>query len=159
MANKVEEINKTTKKPTKRQKQKERERLTPKEKIFCREYVKLSNGKQAAIKAGYSERTAVIQANQILSRRIVQREIERLSKKREEKALVEEDKAIADSIEVMGFLTKVMRGEVKDQFGLDPSLADRIKAGQELAKRTIDIDNKMKGLPDANVTIKLDWDD
>lgn len=48
----------------------------------------------------------------------------------------EMDKAlIADSNEVLRFYSAVMRGEVKDQFGLDASLSDRLKAGDSLMKR------------------------
>lgn len=47
-----------------------------------------------------------------------------------------QDKAlIADSNEVLRFYSAVMRGEVKDQFGLDASLSDRLKAGDSLMKR------------------------
>lgn len=35
----------------------------------------------------------------------------------------------------MQFFTDVMRGEVKDAFGLDASLSDRITAGKEIMKR------------------------
>lgn len=35
-----------------------------------------------------------------------------------------------------------MRGEVKDAFGLDASLADRKDAAKEIAKRTVDIEAK-----------------
>ena len=42
---------------------------------------------------------------------------------------------IASTDEVMRFFTSVLRGTEKDQFGLDASLADRIKAGQEIVKR------------------------
>nr|DAE35654.1 MAG TPA: terminase small subunit [Caudoviricetes sp.] len=46
------------------------------------------------------------------------------------------DKAlIADSDEVLRFYSAVMRGEVKDQFGLDAALGDRLKAGDSLMKR------------------------
>ena len=46
------------------------------------------------------------------------------------------DKAlIADSNEVLRFYSAVMRGEVKDQFGLDASLTDRLKAGDSLICR------------------------
>ena len=41
----------------------------------------------------------------------------------------------ADSNEVLRFYSAVMRGEVKDQFGLDASLSDRLKAGDSLMKR------------------------
>ena len=36
-------------------------------------------------------------------------------------------------------------------------MADRIKAAQELAKRTVDIDNRIKGIADNTIEIKLDW--
>ena len=42
---------------------------------------------------------------------------------------------IADTDEVLKFYSSVMRGEVKDQFGLEASLSDRIKAGDSLMKR------------------------
>ena len=53
-----------------------------------------------------------------------------------------------------------MNGEEKDQFGLDAPLSERIKAGQELAKRTVDIANKIAGVTQGEneVTIKLDWE-
>lgn len=68
------------------------------------------------------------------------------------------DERIADSREVMMYFTAVMRGEIKDQFGLDAPLAERTKAAQEIAKRTVDIENRLKGNNDAAVTIHLDWD-
>jgi phage terminase small subunit len=129
---------------------KQNRKLTEQQKVFCREYVKTGNGKQSAIKAGYSKKTAEITGSKLLRNPKVGQEIDRLSKKREEKA-------IADAADVMVFLTKVMNGEILDQFGLDASLNDRIKAAQELAKRTVDIENRIKGVPDNNVNIKIDW--
>ena len=38
----------------------------------------------------------------------------------------------------MEYLTRVMRGEEKDQFDLEISIAERTKAAQELAKRIVD---------------------
>lgn len=124
--------------------------LTSKEKAFCREYIKSNNGKQAAIKAGYAPKTAAITASKILTHANVQKEIGRLTQRRE-------DKAIADSQEVMEYLTRVMRGEINDQFGLEAPLNERTKAAQELAKRTIDIDNRIKGVGDNQITVKIDW--
>lgn len=46
-----------------------------------------------------------------------------------------EERRIATADEVLQFLTDVMQGKVKDQFGLDASLQDRTKAAQELMKR------------------------
>lgn len=59
--------------------------------------------------------------------------------------------------EVMEFFTKVARGEVKDQFGLDAPLSERTKAAQEIAKRTIDIDNRLKGVADNVTKVEIDW--
>ena len=46
-----------------------------------------------------------------------------------------ENKRIADGKEDLEYLSKVMRGEEKDQFGLDASLQDRTKAAELLGKR------------------------
>lgn len=46
--------------------------LTEKQKIFCREYVKYCNGTRAAIKAGYSEDSAAVQASENLRKPNIQ---------------------------------------------------------------------------------------
>lgn len=66
---------------------------------------------------------------------------------------------IADANDVMAFFTRVMNNEEKDQFGLDASLADRIKAGTELAKRTVDVELRKQGLADNQVNINISWGD
>ena len=43
-------------------------------------------------------------------------------------------RSIAKQEEIMIFYTAVMRGEIKDQFGLDPSLDSRIKGADSLRK-------------------------
>ena len=65
--------------------------------------------------------------------------------------------AVMTGEEVMEFLTKVVRGEVKDQFGLDAPLSERIKAAQEIAKRTIDLENRMNGAADNVTKVTIDW--
>lgn len=67
---------------------------------------------------------------------------------------------VASGQEVMDFLTKVMRGEVQDQFGLETPVSERLKAADMLARRSIDIDNRMAGkknMETPEVSIKLDW--
>lgn len=64
---------------------------------------------------------------------------------------------VATAQEVMSYFTAVMRGEITDQFGLEAPLAERTRAAQELAKRTVDIENRRKGEADQVVSIKLDW--
>lgn len=64
---------------------------------------------------------------------------------------------IADADEIMQYFTKVMRGEEKDQFGLDAPLAERTRAAQELAKRIIDNVNDVDvAVPEIKVT--LNWE-
>lgn len=63
---------------------------------------------------------------------------------------------IADADEIMQYFTKVMRGEEKDQFGLDAPLAERTRAAQELAKRIIDIAQEEVAVPEIKVT--LNWE-
>ena len=46
-----------------------------------------------------------------------------------------EKELMADVNEVLKFYTSVMRGDEKDQFGLDASLSDRLKAADSLMKR------------------------
>lgn len=89
-------------------------------------------------------------AHSLLHRPKIKAEIKRIMEE-----LKKESVATAD--EVMQYFSAVMRGEIKDQFGLDATLADRTRAAQELAKRTIDIENRKAGEPDQLVAIKLDW--
>ena len=111
--------------------------LTPNEAKFINEYIKTGNGKQSVLNAGYKSKAPSRYANELLNKPYINNEI----RYRLEQAKTD---AIADANEVMEYLTKVMRGELKDQFGLEASLSERTKAAQELAKRTIDIENKLK---------------
>jgi phage terminase small subunit len=64
---------------------------------------------------------------------------------------------IADADEIMQYFTKVMRGEEKDQFGLDAPLSERTNAARELAKRIVDVtDDVDTSVPEIKVT--LNWE-
>lgn len=102
--------------------------LTQKQRIFCEEYIKTTNATKAAIAAGYSEKTA----RSIGSENLTKPDISAYIKDRLNEINREQ---IASTDEVLRFFTSVMRGMEKDQFGLDASLSDRIKAGQEIVKR------------------------
>ena len=125
-------------------------RFTQKEQIFIDKYLEYGNATKAAIAAGYKETTATVQGSRLLTKVKLKDEIDRRQK-------ILENKRIASAAEVMEFFTRAMNGEIKDQFGLEASLGDRIKAGQELAKRTVDLENRLAGKEDANVNIKIDW--
>lgn len=103
-------------------------KLTPRQKDFCEYYLQTGNAAEAARLAGYSEKTARVTGPENLSKPAVS---EYIARRRAEM----DKELIADSNEVLRFYSAVMRGEVKDQFGLDASLSDRLKAGDSLMKR------------------------
>lgn len=105
--------------------------LTRKQKGFCEIYLKTGNATQSYIDAGYKATTrAVADAN---ARRLLGKDSVRSYMKTRVEEL--DSKSIADANEVLQYLTKVMRGEEEDQFGLDASLQDRTKAAELLGKR------------------------
>lgn len=104
----------------------EYEKLTEKQKRFIDYYIETANATESAKRAGYSEKTAKnIGAENLTKLNFF------IQKKLEEK----ESNRIASQDEVLQYLTKVMRGELKDQFGLDASLQDRTKCAELLGKR------------------------
>jgi len=125
-------------------------RLTVKESRFIDLYLETGNGTQSVIDAGYKVNGPQNQAYQLLKKPHIAEEI----RSRQEEM---HSSKIASAQEVMEFFTRVMNGEIKDQFNLEAPLSERIKAGQELAKRTVDIENRLAGKADANVTISIDW--
>lgn len=114
--------------------------MTDKQKRFCDEYLIDCNATQAAIRAGYSPKTANEQGNRLLANVSVKAYIdERLEQLHTKKT--------ADAQEVMEYLTSVMRGEHKEQTlalcgdgmqeiqDIDVSAKDRIKAAELIGKR------------------------
>lgn len=101
-------------------------------KKFADSYLETGDATKSAISAGYSAKSARQKGNQLLRNEKVKEYIVLAQKELDMKS-------IANASEILQFFTAVMRGEVNDQFDLEPSLADRIKAGVELAKRLCDI--------------------
>ena len=123
-------------------------KLTVKQHYFIDKYVELGNARQAGLEAGYSEKHIDQNINSLLNKLYIQDEIKfRIDKRQNE--------SIATGEQVMEFFSKVMRGEVKDQFGLEAPLSERLKAANELARRTVDIENKINGKADNKVTVTL----
>ncbi|CDC47102.1 phage terminase small subunit [Clostridium sp. CAG:58] len=107
--------------------------LTPKQKAFADYYIECGNAAEAYRKAGYKNyKSAAVEASKTLKNPKISQYIEERQKQIE-------DRRIASAAEIMQYLTSVMRGEVKDQFGLDAPLAERTKAAVELAKRKVDV--------------------
>lgn len=103
-------------------------KLTPKQKAFADAFIETGNQTEAARRAGYSARSAKQVGTENMTKPAVAAYIK-------ERMDTLEAQRVASADEVMRFFSSVMRGEVKDQFGLDPSLSDRLNAGKELMKR------------------------
>ena len=118
-------------------------RLTEKQKRFADYYIETGNATEAAIKAGYSQRTARFIGAENLTKPNIKLYIEQRLKELE-------DERIADATEVLQYLTSVMRGEItetryiavydKDGSFVEeregpPTVRDRNKAAELLAKR------------------------
>lgn len=124
--------------------------LTPLQAKFIDLYIETGNGKRAVEEAGYNTKNSAQMAQKLLNISYINDEIKyRLEQHKSAKQ--------ASRDEIMEYFTAVMRGELLDQFGLEASLAERTKAAQELAKRVIDIPDKLAGNEPPKITITVDW--
>lgn len=126
--------------------------LTPKENEFISKYLELGNVRQAVLQAGYKTNTPDQYGQRLLNKPYIAEEI----RYRMEQV---KDAGIASAEEIMQYFTSVMRGEISDQFGLDASLSERTKAAQELAKRQIDMAQRVAAQTEQPTEFKivLDW--
>lgn len=131
--------------------------LTPKEARFIDLYIQYSNGKKAYEEAyGNPDnpdeivKAAAQKAQRVLNKPHIISEINH-------RLEMAKSASIAEADEIMQYFTAVMRGEIKDQFGLEASLGERTKAAQELARRKIDIPQRLAGNEQPEVKIVLDW--
>lgn len=104
----------------------EYECLTEKQKRFIDYYIETGNASKASEMAGYKGKNLNTVGAQNLAK---------LSKFIKVKLEEKENSRIASQDEVLEYLTRVMRGEEKDSFGLDASLQDRTKCAELLGKR------------------------
>lgn len=125
-------------------------KLTIKQQKFIDAYIETGNATEAARQAGYNEKNANRIAAENLSKLVIKEEIEK------RRAEIKSAKT-ADLIEVMEFLTSVMRGEV-DEDTINPvsgqhdrlgaSVKNRVDAAKEIIKRyptkLLDEEQKLK---------------
>ena len=118
--------------------------LNDKQKLFYKEYLIDTNATQAAIRAGYSKKTAYSQGQRLL------KHVEG-AKYMQELMAEKEKKLVADQDEVLQYLTSVLRGETESEeiviesvgnyiseartMKKAPSEKDRLKAAELLGKR------------------------
>lgn len=117
--------------------------LTDKQRRFADAYIECHNITEAARQAGYSGKIAHAQGQKNMQVEAVSRYISARVAQYEVETSPEVRARIASGDEVNAFLSEVMRGEVRDAFGLDPSLNDRISAAKEL-RRVYDIQDKYR---------------
>lgn len=111
-------------------------KLTQKQRRFIDEYIISGNATQAAIKAGYSKKTARKIGQENLTKPDIKAAIEKRN------AEIQSEKT-ADMTEVMEYLTSVMRGEQTESVAtskgvysnVEVSAKDRIKAAELIGKR------------------------
>jgi phage terminase small subunit len=115
--------------------------LNARQKAFADYYIECGNATEAAKKAGYSDKTAYSIGGENLKKPEISEYIA-------ERMAEQQSKRIASADEVMEFFSAVMRGEKKDQFGLDASLDTRISAAKEIMKRHAAATDRNKGTLD-----------
>ena len=114
--------------------------MNAKQRRFAEEYLKDLNATQAAIRAGYSERTAYSQGQRLLKHVEVKNTIKEIRERIQ-------SENIATIKDIEEYLSRVMRGEEREQTligqgmgeqgitDIDVSAKDRIKAAELLGKR------------------------
>lgn len=95
--------------------------LSLKQKRFCEEYVISGNATEAAIKAGYSEKSARSQGAENLTKPDIRKYIKNLTKQ-------PQNSRIATADEVLIFFSDIMKSN-------EVAPKDRIRAAENLAKR------------------------
>lgn len=125
--------------------------LSIREQTFVAYYIECGDAGEAVEKAGFKTTAPKAYAKKLLKKPKIQAEL-----KRQMEDLKNE--CVASANEIMIFYTKAMRGEVKDQFGLEATLADRMKAADALAKRQIDMQAIANKATDNEIKISLVFD-
>lgn len=100
--------------------------LTPKQERFVAEYLIDLNGKQAAIRAGYSERRAEVTASEMLASRKVSEAVAAAMKKRETRTHITQDRVLQELARIAFFdIRKLYRedGSLKMPSELDDEAA------------------------------------
>lgn len=119
-------------------KQPDNKKLTDKQEMFCREYLIDLNATQAAIRAGYSERTANRVASENLSKLDIQSRIAELKKERQDRVSVDADYVLKQAVKLhercmQEIKPKIIAGsQVKDENGNNLFVFDSSGAAKAL---------------------------
>lgn len=102
-------------------------KMTAKQQRFCDEYLIDLNATQAAIRAGYSERTAYSTAAENMTKPVIKDYISARMAEKEEALIAKQD-------EVLKYLTAVMRGESRASVVVVESTGDFMSTAREMEK-------------------------
>ena len=103
-------------------------KLTEKQKRFCDEYLIDLNATQAAIRAGYSKKTAFTIGNENLKKPYIKDYIDERLKQLEAERIAKAD-------EVLKYLTKGMRQELTEEVVVTESLGDGCSKARVVTKK------------------------
>jgi phage terminase small subunit len=137
--------------------------LNERQKRFVEEYIIDLNATAAAVRSGYSEKTAYSIGQRLLKKVEIQQYMSELMAEKDKKT-------IADQDEILSFLTSVLRGEVCEQVPLlagngfqelrrldEANPKDRLKAAELLGKRYAMWVDKKEVEGDLSVNIQIDY--
>lgn len=142
--------------------------LTEKQKRFCDEYLIDLNATQAAIRAGYSKKTANRTGPENLSKPVIKAYIDAKMAEKDAELIAAQD-------EVMRHLTAAMRGEITEEVVVvegtgegcsdarivdkQISARDRLRAAELLGKRYQLFTDKIDMDTDIDINITIDYGD
>ena len=143
-------------------------KMTPKQRRFCDEYLIDLNATQAAIRAGYSKKTAYSIGEENLKKPELKKYIDfRMAEK--------ESELIANQDEVLKYLTAVMRGQTQAEVVVVENIGDymseartmkkapdekeRLKAAELLGKRYGLYTDRVEQEVDMELNITVDYGD
>ena len=102
------------------------DRLTERQKRFVDFYIQTANASEAARRAGYSEKMSTKIASNALKNRAIREAIdERLAQLASER--------IADTREILEYLTAVMRGDSSDEMAMNIGLGHGVTRAEKIA--------------------------
>lgn len=143
-------------------------KLTAKQQRFCDEYLIDLNATKAAIRAGYSEKSARQMATENMSKPSIK---EYIGKRMAEK----EAALVADQAEVLKYLTSVLRGQSQSEVVVvegtgegcsearamqkAPDEKERLKAAELLGKAHMMFTDKVQQEVDMDLNITVDYGD
>lgn len=118
-------------------------KLTPKQEMFCKEYLIDLNATQAAIRAGYSLKTAQRIGSENLSKPLIAAEIQRLMDGRSNRTLVTSDRVINEIAKLAFINTQDIINEDGSLKPINEWSRDDAAAIQEITEDTIGKDDSL----------------